>query len=213
MGKDQKGMDVFILLDRTGSMAPLWVEAVSSVNAYVKELEKDGADDRITLAVFDAYSGRMQFDVLRNAMPIKDWKDVGDDEVVPRGTTPLLDATMRLITRAEEVGNAKTAIVVMTDGYENASKEVTKEAAKATLDRIQAKGWQVNFLGADFDGFGQAAGLGIKIDVAMNFAPGHANAAMSSTAERHRNYRHSHQQVAYEDNDRKNAGQHKVKKD
>jgi hypothetical protein len=51
-------MQAYILLDRSGSMQSLWVEALSSVNAYAKELanKKDGpaVDSHITLAVFDS---------------------------------------------------------------------------------------------------------------------------------------------------------------
>lgn len=211
MGKKQEGMDVYILLDRTGSMAPLWVEAVSSVNAYAKELMKDGADDRITLAAFDQYGEGMQFDILRDSAPINEWKDVDDDEVSPRGMTPLFDALVKLIARAEETDNEKTAIVVMTDGHENASREVTKEAARAALDRIQGKKWQVNFLGANFDGFDQATGLGVAQANVMNFFVGHAEPAMSSTAKAHRDYRHSLDAVSYQDEDRKDAGEDDVK--
>lgn len=211
MGKEQKGMAVYILLDRTGSMAPLWVEAVSSVNTYVKELVKEGADDRITLAVFDAYQDGMRFDILRDAVSIGEWKDIDSDEVSPRGMTPLFDAIAKLIARAEEVNNDKTAIVVMTDGYENASREVTREAAKATIDRIRKKNWQVNFLGANFDGFTQAEGLGVTRDQAMNFAAGRADAAMSSTAQAHMRYRNSRGVSSFLDEDRKDAGEDEVK--
>ena len=211
MGKGQKGMDVFILLDRTGSMASLWVEAVSSVNTYVRELAKDGAGDRVTLAAFDAYESGMQFDILRDAVQITEWREVAPDEVLPRGTTPLLDALVRLVTRAEEVNNEKTAIVVMTDGFENASKEVTVEAAKATLDRVKGKNWQINFLGADFDGISQAGRLGVARDNSMNFRQGRADAAMHSTAQAHSSYRRSPGAVSYQEEDRKNSGEDEVK--
>ena len=211
MSENQKGMEVFILLDRTGSMAPLWVEAVSSVNTYVGELGKDGADDRVTLAVFDAYGEGMQYDMLRDAIPIAMWKDVRDDEVSPRGMTPLLDALVKIIARAEEVNREKTTIVVMTDGHENASREVSKEAAKAALDRVRAKNWQVDFLGANFDGFDQAGGLGVPQGHAMNFYIGCADKAMSSTADNHRAYRKSRGAVAYKDEDRRRSGEDKVK--
>lgn len=211
MSKDQDGMDVFVLLDRTGSMAPLWVEAVSSVNTYVRELEKDGAGDRVTVAAFDAYESEMQFDILRDAISITEWNDIGKDEVFPRGTTPLLDALVKLVARAEEAGNDKTAIVVMTDGYENASREVTLEAAKATLDRIQQKNWQVSFLGANFDGIAQAGRLGVDHGRSMNFSQGHADAAMSSTARQHSRYRHSQNAVFYLDEDRTEAGEDQVR--
>ena len=213
MGKEQEGMAVFILLDRTGSMAPLWVEAVSSVNTYVKELMKDGADDSITLAVFDSYKEGMQFDILRDELSISNWKDFDNDEVSPRGTTPLFDALTKLIAKAEEKNNDRTAIVVMTDGRENASREVSREALKATLDRIRAKNWQVNFLGANFDGFGQAAGLGVAQANVMNFFVGHADAAMSSTAQAHSRYRHSKRVESYRDEDRKSAKEDEVNRD
>jgi Mg-chelatase subunit ChlD len=211
MGEKEKAMDVYILLDRTGSMAPIWVEAVSSVNTYVKELTKDGAQDRITLAVFDAYERGMQFDVLRNAVKVDEWKPVGEDEVTPRGMTPLLDALVRIITRAEEVNNKKTAIVVMTDGYENASREVDYKAAKAAIDRVVKKDWQVNFLGADFAGIDQAENLGVSRERSMNYVRGHADRAMASTAERHRQYRQSVHAIDFEAEDRQNAGEDEVK--
>lgn len=204
-------MEVFILLDRTGSMASLWEEAVTSVNAYVHELKMDQANDRITLAAFDAYDSGMQFDVLRQGVAIGEWKDVEVDEVLPRGMTPLLDALMRIITRAEEVDNEKTAIVVMTDGHENASTEVSKEDVRAALDRVEKKNWQVNFLGANFDGFDQAAGLGVAHGVSMNFYFGQAVNAMSSTARAHSKYRLSSDAVPFSDEDRKNAKEDEVK--
>ncbi len=61
----------YILLDRTGSMEPIWSEALSSVNAYADGLASlDGGprvDADITLAAFDAQDG-LQFDVLREGV-------------------------------------------------------------------------------------------------------------------------------------------------
>ena len=213
MEDNKDRMDVYLLLDRTGSMAPLWTEAVSSVNAYVKELAKDGIGDRVTLAAFDSHEGGIQFDVLRDFVLITEWQDIKEDEVLPRGMTPLFDALARLITRAEVIDNKKTAIVVMTDGQENASKEVTREAMKASLDRVKAKNWQVNFLGADFDGFVDAHRLGVAKDYQMNIARGSAEAAMSSTARKHSAYRNCEQLVSYSREDRDNAREDDVDKE
>ena len=91
-------MQAYILLDRSGSMQSLWVEALSSVNAYAKELanKKDGpaVDSHITLAVFDEQAG-LQFDVLRRKQPALHWETVTDADATPRGMTPLLDASSR----------------------------------------------------------------------------------------------------------------------
>ena len=59
-------MNAYILLDRTGSMGPIWTEALGSVNAYVAQLAKDEDPNdktRITIACFD-HQESFQFDLL-----------------------------------------------------------------------------------------------------------------------------------------------------
>src|SRR6185295_9059209 len=153
----------YILLDRTGSMEPIWSEALSSVNAYADGLATlDGGprvDADITLAVFDAQDG-LQFDVLRDDVDAERWKKVTNDEVSPRGMTPLYDAIGKIVNLAEKDRPHKAVIVIMTDGEENSSTELNKKAAKAALDRVRAKGWEVVFLGAEFSNFNDAEGVG-----------------------------------------------------
>jgi hypothetical protein len=153
----------YILLDRTGSMEPIWSEALSSVNAYADGLAAlDGGprvDADITLAVFDAQDG-FQFDVLRDDVDAERWKKVTSDEVNPRGMTPLYDAIGRIVSLAEKDRPEKAVIVIMTDGEENSSEEMTKATAKAALDRVRKKGWEVVFLGAEFSNFDDAEGVG-----------------------------------------------------
>jgi hypothetical protein len=153
----------YILLDRTGSMEPIWNEALSSVNAYADGLAAlDGGprvDADITLAVFDAQDG-LKFDVLRQGVDAGDWNDVTTREVTPRGMTPLYDAIGRIVSLAEKDKPEKAVLVIMTDGEENSSTEMTKKAAKAALDRVRAKGWEVVFLGAEFSNFDDAEGVG-----------------------------------------------------
>lgn len=153
----------YILLDRTGSMEPIWSEALSSVNAYADGLASlDGGprvDADITLAVFDAQDG-LQFDVLRNTIDASAWKDVTTNEVSPRGMTPLYDAIGKIVSLAEKDRPEKAIIVIMTDGEENSSQEMTNASARAALDRVRAKGWEVVFLGAEFSNFDDAVGVG-----------------------------------------------------
>lgn len=153
----------YILLDRTGSMEPIWSEALSSVNAYADGLASlDGGprvDADITLAVFDAQDG-LQFDVLRSGVDAERWNDVTTNEVSPRGMTPLYDAIGRIVSLAEKDRPEKAIIVIMTDGEENSSTEMNNAAAKAALDRARAKGWEVVFLGAEFSNFEDAVGVG-----------------------------------------------------
>ena len=180
-----------ILPDRTGSMEPRWSEALSSVNAYADGLAAlDGGprvDADITLAVFDAQDG-LQFDVLRKDVDAEDWNNVTSREVSPRGMTPLYDAIGRIVSLAEKDKPEKAIIVIMTDGEENSSKEMTKTSAKAALDRVRAKGWEVVFLGAEFSKFDDAEGVGQTASRNMAVSKDQLSDSMGRLAQKSKNY-------------------------
>lgn len=186
----------YVLLDRTGSMSNIWDEALSSVNAYAESFAADapgaeiaGADIKtaVTVAVFD-YQDGMQFDVLRDKVDPSAWKSVTNDEASPRGMTPLFDAIGKIITRAEADNPEKAVIVIMTDGLENSSREFTREGAKAALDRAQARGWEVVFLGAEFASFGDAQSVGMSSSKTMAVGQGRMNESMDALAQKARAY-------------------------
>lgn len=181
----------YILLDRTGSMEPIWSEALSSVNAYADGLAAlDGGprvDADITLAVFDAQEG-LQFDVLRKGVDAGAWRDVTANEVNPRGMTPLYDAIGRIVSLAEKDKPEKAVIVIMTDGEENSSRELTKTAAKAALDRVRSKGWEVVFLGAEFSNFDDAVGVGQTSSRNMAVSKDQLSDSMNRLAQKSKNY-------------------------
>lgn len=151
----------FILLDRSGSMGTLWDEALGSVNAYVAQLAKDKVDTGVTLAVFDAERrGQMSFDVIRDRIIPSTWRRVSREDAEPRAWTPLSDAVGKIVNLAKAGNYDKVAIIIMTDGAENASAELTVAQARALLDECRAKNWQVIFLGANFDNIAQAQSYG-----------------------------------------------------
>jgi len=197
-------------------MQSLWVEALSSVNAYVKELanktDGDAVDSHVTLAVFDGQEG-LQFDLLRKEVPALHWENVTDKEASPRGMTPLLDALGRIIALAETDNPDKAVIVVMTDGQENASREVTRDGAKAAMERVKKKGWDVVFLGANFDNISDAASVGVGGAQQVSMAPGAMNASMRMMAKKSRAYFARGEQHVFEEADREVAQESKVKGD
>jgi hypothetical protein len=181
----------YILLDRTGSMEPIWTEALSSVNAYADGLATLDGGPRvnadITLAAFDAQDG-LQFDVLRKDISASDWKDVTNKEISPRGMTPLYDAIGRMVSLAEKDKPEKAVIVIMTDGEENSSKEMTKASAKAALDRVRAKGWEIVFLGTEFSNFDDATGVGQTASRNMAVSKDKLSDSMNRLAQKSREY-------------------------
>lgn len=198
----------YILLDRSGSMASKWDETISSLNAYVDELSKKGAKSTVTVAVFDDHN-RMQFDVIRDSVDIKKWNKITTDEVTPRGTTPLLDAVSRIISIAEQKNSKKTVIVVITDGQENASREVTKEDVQKAVKRCEDKKWEVIFLGADFEAFGNAKMSGVGFDKTMTMTGSNYEDTMRNLAGKSASYGLTGQMMSFSDADRAEASKKK----
>lgn len=174
-------MNVYILLDRSGSMSNLWEEAIGSINGYVKSLK---AADNVDFSVFDSVSN----DTVRETK-VKKWLDVDSKEISPRGSTPLYDAVGSIMTKAEEANAKKTVLVVMTDGYENASKEHTKETIKAKVKQFENRGWQIVFLGANFDSVETVSGkIGVGASNSMNIFAGNMEHSMSTLSIYTRSY-------------------------
>ncbi|MBI1340552.1 VWA domain-containing protein [bacterium] len=208
-------MHAYILLDRTGSMSGLWDEALSSVNAYAQALADDSdgekVDARVTLAVFDAQDG-LQFDVLRKGVRAAEWRNVAPDEASPRGMTPLFDAVARLVSLAEADAVKEAVLVIMTDGQENASREVTREGAKAAIDRAKAKGWETVFLGANFGDFADADAIGVASGAQMAMAPGAYTTSMRRMSQKSRDYFAKKMGMEFNEDDRAEAKEANVRK-
>jgi uncharacterized protein YegL len=122
--------------------------------------------------------------------PTTDILNVHAYELHPRGSTALNDAVGKFITdigtelrnRPEAARPGKVVIVIVTDGYENASKEWTTDAIKKLITQQREQwNWEFVFLGKDIDSFSVADNYGIQRDYTMNFSnPEMAMAATSS---------------------------------
>lgn len=168
-------MDVYILLDRSGSMQTLWNEAIGSINGYVEKLDPE---DKVHFAVFDSVSHD-----LVQAAKAKDWKPVDEKSIDPRGGTPLYDSCGQIMTLAETMNTEKTLLVVMTDGYENASKEHSQSSIKAKVKAWEERKWEVVFLGANFDAVETVSGsVGVAMGKTMNYTAGNFARGMTTLA-------------------------------
>lgn len=189
----------FILLDRSGSMESLWVEALSSVNAYVEKLAQDNVDTGVTLVVFDGGNG-LRFDVIRDRITPSTWRPVTSVDATPRGMTPLNDATAKIVSMAEAGTYDKVAIIIMTDGHENDSKEFPGAGGtaqvKAMLDRCRAKNWAIVYLGANFDNAAQATSYGAARGMHVNSTANNLRSSMSTMANKRAAYGVSGQAAA-----------------
>jgi Mg-chelatase subunit ChlD len=154
---------IVLLLDRSGSMASCRENALAGVNGYLREVADDPAliGGRITLLTFDNES----IDTVRDDVALAVCPPLETSEFVPRGATPLLDAVAKavsLLDGYEGRADDPRILVVLTDGYENASQEHTRASVSALLKARQAAGWLVLYLGANQDSWAEAQQLGVE---------------------------------------------------
>ncbi len=174
---------LYVLLDRSGSMQSIKADIVGGFDAFVAEQRNASGECRMTLARFDN-----EYELVFADRPIT---DVGPLVLEPRGSTALLDSIGRLVVDAgarlaalpEDQRPGTVVVAVMTDGFENASREWTHAAIKALVDQQStAYGWQFLYMGADQDAVEVGKGLGIAADHAMTWSRGSAKAAMGATS-------------------------------
>lgn len=159
---------LYILLDRSGSMESIARDVIGGYNAFIREQKKEGDDVRVTLVQFD--SGDRQ-EILAAGIPINELVNLTEETFVPRGGTPLLDATGLLLQRARvnqelraqnSLPEEDIVFVTITDGEENESSDFTLTQIKEMIQECEAKGWTFVFLSAALDAYGDASRMGMK---------------------------------------------------
>lgn len=178
---------IHFLLDRSGSMARIAEDVIGGFNTFLAAQQAAGPDARITLVQFDS---RDPQEVVLDGAPILEAAPLTHRRFVPRGGTPLLDATGLLIEKADRglrepfdrLSAAPQAplaskppiaeqilFVTLTDGEENQSRLYTLAGIRERIAERTASGWTFLFLSAGPDAYTEAAGLGIQRDATMAF--------------------------------------------
>lgn len=165
--------ELVFILDRSGSMAGLEGDTIGGYNSLLEKQRKEVGEATVTTVLFDD-----QYEMIHDRAAIGKVKDITNKEYFARGMTGLLDAVGKTINH---VGNrhknaldsevpGKTMVVIITDGYENASREYTLPQIKQMIERQKEMfGWEFLFLGANIDAVSTAAGFGITADRAVTY--------------------------------------------
>ncbi|MFV0316197.1 MAG: VWA domain-containing protein [Microthrixaceae bacterium] len=171
---DAAEVHLYVLLDRSGSMASIADDVIGGYNRLLADQRGLGSRTRITLVQFDSNNPQ---EVVADAVPVSEVLPLEHETFVPRGSTPLLDATGRLIARATARQHQHAALgheeeivfVSITDGHENASQELTLPAVRKMIDERTEAGWTFVFLSAALDVYGEATSLGYDPRSAQSF--------------------------------------------
>ncbi len=181
---------LYFLLDRSGSMVSLREDTIGGFDTFIAEQRTAPGRCRVTLAQFDNEYDEVYAD--------RDIATVPSLVLVPRGSTALLDALGRLVVTAgerlaalpEQERPGSVIVGVMTDGYENASRDWTHDRIKALIEQQSTEyGWQFLYLGADQDAIEEGAKMGFAAGKSMTYSRGKARDAIGHLSKNVGSYR------------------------
>ena len=169
-----------IIIDESGSMWSIKDEAINSVNETIQTIraaqeKHEEQEHYATLVTFNNDVKRIY-----ECVPVGEVKELDDTSYHPNCSTALYDAMGMSLNalRPKVAEDDKVVVTVVTDGYENASKEYTGKAVKALIDELKAKGWVFAYIGANQDVEAVAATISIT-NVMMFEATSSGTAEMS----------------------------------
>lgn len=156
---------IIAILDRSGSMQAVATDAIGGFNSFLKAQQDSGINARLSLVLFNHNIAFVERD-----KPIKDFPPLDHNTFHPLGMTALFDAIGESIHKvgnklhetAEAERPGKVIVVILTDGFENASTEYTKTRINEMITHQREKyNWEFIFLAADQDAIGVGTGLGV----------------------------------------------------
>lgn len=153
------------LLDRSGSMQEIAGDMRGGFDSYISKEHAQPGTTLVTLAQFDD-----EYEVVYQN---RESGTVPPLALEPRGCTALFDSIGRFVTEVgsrlaelpEDQRPGDVTVLVMTDGYENASTQWTIEAVRALIAQQETGyAWDFVFLGANMDA--------VDVGTNLGFAPG-----------------------------------------
>lgn len=176
---------VALVVDRSGSMASIYAAALDGVNEQINTLKQSAKDLNlktfVTVIQFDEHIETLYSQ--KDALELEPFKH-GD--FYPRGTTAMRDGVYKAIQDLESITNAPDdvgyLVVVISDGLENASREITQEALATKAKQLQDTGkWTFTYMLANQDITAVSRALNIPLNNVSSFVATNAGVAAAYT--------------------------------
>ncbi len=165
--KSEPTSDVYnlIILDESGSMGGVTNQTISGCNETlngIRATAKENKEQRqyVSIYCFDTSKSRYLFE----NKPIEDVKDLIAKDYRPNACTPLYDAIGNTVSKLQKIATSTDSIAkvtIITDGYENASKQWSHASIVSLIKSMKKKGWLFTFIGANIDVKSTSRDLGI----------------------------------------------------
>ncbi len=164
----EKTTEIVFVIDRSGSMSGLESDTIGGFNGMLKKQKNGKGEAYVTTVLFDD-----RYEVLHDHLIIDKIEEMDENQYYTRGTTALLDAMGLTIKKIENIvkhqKDSNVIMIIITDGYENASKEYYEKVRKLIEHQKSRYGWEFIFLGANIDAEDTAERFGIGRDRAANY--------------------------------------------
>ena len=146
-----------VILDKSGSMESIRTEAINGYNETLGSIKStqlkfmDTQEHYVSLAAFCDCG----IDMIYDMTPIKDADKLTKEKYDPCCCTPLFDAIGKTVKtlkkKIADVEDSAVLVTIITDGYENSSKEWDRKAVSKLIEECKEEGWMFSFIGAGED--------------------------------------------------------------
>jgi hypothetical protein len=182
---------IAVILDRSGSMSSVKQDTIGGFNEFVSKQKTNANPTKLLLTQFDDV-----YEILYNR-DVKEVQNLDDTTYVPRGSTALHDAIGRTVSdlgRELSIKNPqdrpdRVLVLIITDGFENASKEYNSAKISEMIKHQQEKySWEFMFLGTSKEAVLSAQSYGIKSGMTAVYFSGNVNGALRTMSAKASNY-------------------------
>ena len=154
-----------IILDESGSMSSIEKQAVSGLNETfqtIRNAQKEHKEQQHFISFVTFNSARIKS--VLNRQKIESDKMLKWTDYDPNDCTPLFDAMGRSLNELKNHVSDEDVVLVtiITDGYENASREYSGRDIKNLVAELKAKGWVFAYIGTNQDVDAVADDMGIR---------------------------------------------------
>lgn len=172
---------LLFIIDESGSMGSIKNDMEGGIQSLLEEQTKLPGTLTVDAAYFD---GGFRYPTTMVAAADAEIK------IVPKGSTALHDAIVRasnefgekLAELPEEERPGTVIAVIVTDGFENSSREATKADVKALITEQQdTYGWEYIFLGANQDAVLAGESFGLRKGASLTYDASSAGVMNAST--------------------------------
>ena len=163
-----------VIMDASGSMSHLRAETLAGFNKFLAEQKAVPGEATLTLCTFNT-----SCEFVYDCVPLQEISELSENSYNTVGGTALLDAVgqttnkvgAKLASMNEEDRPSKVIVLIITDGFENCSREFSKSAIKEMISHQTDKySWDFIFMGANMDAVAEGGEIGVTKGNSMTYS-------------------------------------------